>query len=178
MTARLILINGIPASGKTTLARAWCERHATLLPLALDIDTIRSMIGGWRHALREAGMAARDVAIAGAAAHLTTGHDVMIPQYLQRGDFIDRLEHTAHTTGATFVEIALTIDASTAERRFTARAALAEGVDPHGQLHTDMAAISKHFDDFLQSRPHAVRIESGGAAMENLESVLGSSSLS
>ena len=172
VNAKLILINGIPASGKTTLARAWCERHAAQLPFALDIDSIRSMLGGWRNALLDAGLAAREIAIAAMVAHLDSGRDVVIPQYLRRDEFIDRLEDVAHARGASFVETALMIDASTAESRFRARAEFAGGTDPHGTLHAEMASISEDFDVFLRSRPRVVRIESGTTALNLLESAV------
>ncbi len=60
----LVHLNGIPASGKSTTARAWAERHAASMPVAFDIDVLRAMIGGWDLQLRPAGNAAR-------AAHVT-----------------------------------------------------------------------------------------------------------
>ncbi|GAA4164615.1 hypothetical protein GCM10022286_26620 [Gryllotalpicola daejeonensis] len=159
----LVLINGVPASGKSTLARAWCERHADGLPLCLDLDALRSMLGGWRERLQEAGLAARDIALAGITAHLGSGHDVVVPQYLRRPEFIDRLSLTAATCGAVFVETALIIDATTAESRFGERAAALARADPHGALHAEMSQIVREFDDFLLTRPAVARLESGGA---------------
>jgi predicted kinase len=168
----LILINGVPASGKSTLARAWCESHAEGLPLCLDIDAIRAMLGGWRDALSDAGLAARDLAVAAIDAHLRAGRDVMVPQYLRRTEFIDRLEATAAACGARFVEVALTIDATTAEARFAARAAAVSDADPHGELHANMAEIARGFDAFLLTRPQALRIATGDGALAALENLL------
>ena len=39
----LVLINGAPASGKSTLARMYADEHP--LTLALDIDVLRAMLG-------------------------------------------------------------------------------------------------------------------------------------
>jgi chloramphenicol 3-O-phosphotransferase len=41
----LVLLNGAPSTGKSTLARLYAERHP--LTLALDLDLLRAMLGGW-----------------------------------------------------------------------------------------------------------------------------------
>ena len=75
---KLILLNGPPGSGKSTLARRYADAHPPAL--ALDVDHIRAMIGGWRATPGEAGLLARDLATAAARTHLTAGHDVVMPQ--------------------------------------------------------------------------------------------------
>ncbi|MCL2514846.1 MAG: ATP-binding protein [Microbacteriaceae bacterium] len=171
MASRLILINGVPASGKSTLARDWCERHAGGLPWCLDVDAIRATLGGWRDDLSAAGLAARDIAVAGVAVHLRAGRDVVVPQYLRRPDFIDRLEAAASTRGALFIETALTIDPATAQRRFADRAAEA-GIDRHGELQAEMTAIVREFEVFLASRPRAIRLAAGADTLSALEAAI------
>lgn len=172
MTPRLTLLNGVPASGKTTLARDWCERHSSQLPLCLDIDSIRSMIGGWRSSLTDAGLLARAIAVAGIAAHLDSDRDVLIPQYLRAGDFIEQLQAVARRHGAVFVEAALMIDAGTAARRFEERTKRAGATEAWGELQADMESITQEFDVFLDTRPRVTRIESGPAALEALEAAI------
>jgi len=58
-----------------------------------------------------AGLAAREIAIAGISAHLNAGRDVVVPQYVRRPELIDRLTETAAGCGALFIETALLIDA-------------------------------------------------------------------
>ena len=53
---RLVLLNGPPGSGKSTLARRYADNHPPAL--ALDVDWIRAMIGGWRTSPGEAGLLA------------------------------------------------------------------------------------------------------------------------
>jgi predicted kinase len=77
---RLILLNGPPGCGKSTLARRYVEDHP--LALNLDIDRIRDLLGRWPDHPHQAGLAARAIALAAARAHLRAGHDVMIPQYV------------------------------------------------------------------------------------------------
>lgn len=172
MTPRLILLNGVPASGKTTLARDWCERYSEQLPLCLDIDSIRSMIGGWRSSLTDAGLLARAIAVAGVAAHLDSDRDVLIPQYLRTGDFIEQLEAVARGHGAVFVEAALIIDAATAARRFEERTRRAGATEVWGGLHADMESVTQEFDAFLETRPRVTRIESGAAAVAALDDAI------
>lgn len=172
MTPRLILINGVPASGKSTLARAWCDLHAAELPLAIDIDAIRSMLGGWRDAVVDAGLAARDIAVAGIEVHLRSGRDVVVPQYLRRSEFIDRLESTAAACGATFVETALAVDAADAESRFRDRAAAGGTHDRHGELDAGMVTVVRDFEDFLSTRPCVIRLVGGDRALDSLEAAV------
>jgi hypothetical protein len=159
----LVLLNGIPASGKSTLARAWCARSASGLPVALDIDVLRGMVGGWRQRRLEAGLAARSMAIAAIRIHLLAGHDVVVPQYVRQPGFIEELAAAARQSSAAFLECVLLIDHASALDRFTTRSAALHGrSDDEGELDEPMAAIEEGFTRFLQGRPHAVPLGSNG----------------
>ena len=67
---RLILINGAPVNGKSTLARRYVEGHPGALDL--DIDLVHRLLGGRRSDPEEAGRA-RAIAFAAARAHLGGG---------------------------------------------------------------------------------------------------------
>ncbi|WP_439376635.1 AAA family ATPase [Amycolatopsis lexingtonensis] len=116
---KLILLNGPPGSGKSTLARRYADAHPPAL--ALDVDRVRAMLGGWRANPGEAGPLARDIAVAAARTHLTAGHDVVVPQLLARPGFAERLEGLARESGATFHEFVLLPGREVARRRFEAR---------------------------------------------------------
>lgn len=120
----LLLLNGFPASGKSTLARRWVADHP--LALALDVDCVRGQLGRWQDQPHAAGLAARDLATAMARAHLLAGHDVVVPQFLGRRAFVDRLQETAHEAGAVFHHVVLLDDREDAVRRFHARTGRAE----------------------------------------------------
>lgn len=159
--AVLVHLNGIPASGKSTVARAWVERHAASLPVAFDIDVLRAMIGGWRDALRPAGIAAREMAMAAMRAHLRSGRDVIVPQYARSAAFVDELAALASDEGAAFVECALHADPAEADRRFTARAASGPGV--HGDLGGDlMVDVAVGLEAFLTTRRRLTRVGGPG----------------
>jgi 2-phosphoglycerate kinase len=51
----VILLNGPPDIGKSTLARLYARNHA--LTLVLDIDSIRMSIGGWETTDESKGLA-------------------------------------------------------------------------------------------------------------------------
>lgn len=132
--ARLVLINGAPGSGKSTLARMYVNAHP--LTLALDIDVVRAMLGGWLDHPTEAGLIARGMAVEMARVQLTAGKDVLVPQFLGRVDFIIELEHLCQQVGAEFVELALLSGPQDVTHRFVQRSSR-----PETPTHRDAAAL-------------------------------------
>lgn len=115
----LILLNGPPGVGKSTLAQRYVDQHH--LALNLDVDTVRSLLGGWLDDPRSAGLAARRLALEMAEAHLLDGYDVVVPQLVAVPQFIEELESVAIDVGVPFAEIVLWVDADVATARFDAR---------------------------------------------------------
>jgi predicted kinase len=132
--AVLILLNGPPASGKSTIARRFVESRP--LALDLDIDVVRGLLGGWLDDPSASGSMARSLALSMADAHLSAGFDVIVPQYLGRVGFIDELADAADRAGARFVETALWLDRDSAIAAFADRRAA-----PSTQAHHDAAAL-------------------------------------
>ena len=138
---RLILINGAPSSGKSTLARRYAEDHP--LTLVLDIDIIRGLLGRWLDAPSEAGIIARKMALQMAAVQLAEGRDVVVPQLLGRLPFIEQLEQLCNDANGEFVETALVSSPEDAVRRFTRRSQ-----NPEDDTHRDAKALQqKHGGD-------------------------------
>lgn len=156
---RLMLLNGLPGSGKSTLGRRYLDDHP--LALALDIDVIRSMLGCSLEEPAISGLAARDLARAMARTHLEAGHDVLICQFLGRVDFVDTLDRLAAATGVPFVEVVLTTGIDEAAERIRRRTR-----DHSRPEHSDAAilldraggpdalvAMSARLDEVVSSRP-------------------------
>ena len=127
--SRIILVNGPPASGKSTLARRYVAAHeGTEL---VEVDELRMTLPGWEEdeATR---LAARDLAGAAIDEHLRAGRDVVMPQYFGRLGYIVLLDDLAQQHGAVFVEVVLEVPAETAIDRFWARRrAMAERDERH-----------------------------------------------
>lgn len=153
----LVLLNGPPASGKSTVARALVA--ARPLALNLDVDVVRGLLGAWLDHADAAGAAARELALAMAGTHLSAGRDVVVPQFVARADFADALARVARDRGARSVEIALVVDRAAGLRRFASRTshpdaqALAERRGPD-----TIADMYDAYERFLTTRPAARRI--------------------
>jgi predicted kinase len=166
VTARLILLNGPPGIGKSTLAARYAAEHP--LSLNLDLDTVRRMLGRWDEHPIDAGLLARAMSLEMARVHLRAGHDVIVPQFLGRPQFIAQAEEVATSVGVPFLEFVLMDSRDDAVRRFqerTAAAATAAHVEA-GRLMDQFggqAALEAMYDRLLlvlSHRPNARVIQS------------------
>jgi predicted kinase len=158
---RLILLNGPPGCGKSTLAQLYVDEHP--LALNLDIDRVRSLIGRWQDDPATAGVLARAIALAAARTHLAAGYDVVIPQFLGRPVFIEQVERLADEVGAEFHEVVLLDSKQNALRRFTERTTAAADpahveaqsmLDRSGGL-DELSAMYDRLMSVVASRPAA-----------------------
>jgi predicted kinase len=161
---RLILVNGIPGSGKSALGRRYLDDHP--LALALDIDAIRSMLGDRLGEPTMSGLAARDLARAMADTHLRAGHDVLVSQFLGRLEFVEVLGRLAVAVGVPFVEVVLETRIDEAAARLVPRAG-----DRTRPEHDDAARLLEaaggpaalvgmhaRLEEVVRARPHTQRV--------------------
>ncbi len=114
----LLVINGAPGVGKTTVGRRYCETDpgATLI----DIDAIRADLAGWSRSVTS-GQDARDLAVANVQRHLVDGQTVVIPQYIGRPGFLAQLHGIAARCESPFCEALLVADVEATIERFLRR---------------------------------------------------------
>jgi len=163
--ARLVLLNGPPASGKSTLATQFVGTHP--MSLNLDIDLVRGQLGAWMDSPAEAGVAARRLAVSMAATHLAEGLDVVVPQFLAREEFIVELADTAQRVGATFFEFALIVTRAETLDAFAGRSASPDNKQQRDaqalvERSGGLAALGEMHDRYmalLDARPGARRID-------------------
>lgn len=164
----LILLNGAPGVGKTTLAQRFADAHP--LTLVLDIDTLRSLIGGWRTDPLAAGRLARLLATDLATAALRNGQTVVVPQFLGRPEFVLELARTATDAGVRFMEVVVTAPLPVAVARFAERSAsLVDDVQVAGAPDDAEAMIAEAIaavDAVADGRPGTCRVDNGGDTVE------------
>jgi predicted kinase len=170
--SRLVLLNGPPGIGKSTLSALYADRHPGTLNL--DIDSLHDLVGGWRDIGGRVHDILRPLALAMAAAHLRGGRDVVVPQYLARVDEITAFEDVARDQAAEFGEVVLLDTREEAIERFARRAQHDD--DPwiqHGNGFVARwggpALLGSMYDallDIVRLRPAAVVVRSGPGAVE------------
>jgi predicted kinase len=134
---RLVLLNGPPGVGKSTVARRYLDDHP--LALLIEIDDLRVAMGGWADH-EGSRLHARTLALALARTHLGAGLDVVVPQYLGRPAYVDQLQAAASEVGAAFEHVLLVDDRRAIGERFRDRRAdlLARGgAHPQADLADD-----------------------------------------
>lgn len=165
MKPKLIILNGSLGIGKSTLASRFAEEHP--LTLRLDIDDIRTYISHWREEDEESSVSSKQMAIAMIKVHLSLGHDVVVPQIVQKTEFFEQFEQAAKEAGADFIEVLLLVDKDEAIKRFKERnyaQGHASGFRPGGLIDTGgrEVKLSEMYDNMIETaskRPRTIRIK-------------------
>jgi predicted kinase len=160
----LLLLNGPPGIGKSTVAGLLVREQP--LALCLDIDLLRRSLGRWDEHPEQSGLLARDLAVAAARTHLLSGYAVVIPQFLGRLPFVERLEQLAREVGATFRHVVLMDSRESAIARFLSRAAAPDASAQRCEaaaMSGGEAGLAQMYDALLSvlaARPETVVVQS------------------
>ncbi|WP_454859848.1 AAA family ATPase [Promicromonospora soli] len=152
----LLLLNGLPATGKSATARAWAARRPG--SLVLDIDLVRTLVSGDDDASQ-----ARALAHAMAESHLLSGHDVVVPQLTARISNLVPFEEIATRARAALVHVLLDADPETLRRRITSDDA------PHrdGLDDEQLTQYSAGLRDLVRTRD-VTRIDTAQLALDDV----------
>ena len=116
---RLLLLNGVPGAGKSTLASRYAEDHPGVL--ICDIDRLRTMVAGWQDDFAGTGRLVRAAARAFLTAYLAEGGDVVVPQLVGNVRELDGFAEAAASAGASFVHVLLDVPVAEVTSRFAGR---------------------------------------------------------
>jgi predicted kinase len=165
---QIVLINGAPGSGKSTVAQLLAQDIR--LALALNIDVIKHALGQWETDAPAAGLHARRLALAMADEHVAAGNDVIVGQYLAKTDFIEELERLADRWGADFIEFVLVLDDRTLLSRLERRAAQPSRSEHEVNARLvstgDVPDLLRSMERLLIQRPSAISVDASGAPAE------------
>jgi predicted kinase len=155
----LIVLNGPPAVGKSTMALMYVDDHP--MALRIDVDEVRDWLGAWRQAPQAAGLRARALATAMARDHLRAGHDVVVAQLYGRVDHLDELEAVAKEVGASYHEIVLMSNLASTLERFAQRGGprLKETLEPPGGLDS-IVELYERVEEMARDRTQATVVTS------------------
>lgn len=170
----VVLLNGAPGVGKSTLADLVVRQRPMML--ALDVDGIKHALGRWDDDAAVAGRHARRLAVALMREHLAAGYDVAVAQYLARTEFIEALERVSADSGAQFVEVVLVVDVPNLSQRLRERQAhpgRPEHAINNGLVGpADAPRLVASIDDIQELRPRSNRVDASGSLTDTLEMIL------
>ncbi len=151
---KLIILNGSPAAGKSTVA----ERLHRDMPMSLlaDIDTWRKCISNWRENREESLKYAYIFSLSAIDAYLETGNSVVVDKaILSDNTVIDSLIEIGKKHGAEVYEFILTADREVIVQRAEER-----GFHENGLLTPQrVLELWETTQNLIQARPQAVVID-------------------
>lgn len=169
----LLVLNGAPGTGKSTLATAFASRNPQVT--ALDVDAVKHSLESWPDDPQSAGLEARRVVLSRAEGLLADGQGVAMGQFIGRPEFIDQLEDLASRTGARFEHVVLSLSAEEHTARLEGRRSFPtrpeQAVNDDG-LDLEVARENAaSVDDVTALRDHVSRLDASGSLGATLDSL-------
>jgi predicted kinase len=160
--AKLIVLNGFAASGKTTIAKKYIAEHS--MSMALEADAIVDNIGDWANHQEEVRQLTFELTKAMLRAYLPSGHDVVLPYLVTNAEEVQEFESIAKACEADYYEFVLHNERAEAIARLLKRGKWGEETSPP-LTEKDMPEIENLMDRMesaLKKRPHAIIIQLKG----------------
>ena len=166
MKPKLIVLNGNPGMGKSTLSQRFADEHP--MTLNLDVDRLWHLLGQWQTSMPWSEIQKYKFAYALASVHLADGHSVIVADHIQNSEVYQRFQNIAEVHSAMFVEVVLLSTVDDAIERCKTRArnmGYETGFRPGGVLDTNgreakLASMHENMLAAIATREHMIRIES------------------
>ena len=166
MKPKLIVLNGNPGMGKSTLSQRYVDEHP--MTLHLDIDRLWHMLGQWQASMPQSERQKYKFAYALADVHLADGQDVIVADHIQQAEIYQRFQKIAESHNAVYVEVVLLSTLEDAIERCKTRAknmGYQTGFRPGGVLDTNgreakLANMHQNMLAAVATREHMIRIAS------------------
>ncbi len=166
MKPKLIVLNGNPGMGKSTLSQRYANEHP--MTLNLDVDRLWHLLGQWQASMPRSEVQKYKFAYALSSVHLADGYNVVVADHIQNPEVYRRFQKIAEVHCAMFVEVVLlsTVDDAIERCKTRARKLGHEtGFRPGGVLDTSgreakLASMHENMLAAVASRENMIRIES------------------
>ncbi|MFT2748799.1 AAA family ATPase [Clavibacter sp. Sh2036] len=155
-----VFLNGLPGSGKSTLARQLVDARAGWF--LLDVDDLRTSVGGWADDFAGAGRTVRPVARSIVRTVVAGGGTVVVPQLFDDADELTAFADEARRAGGRAIHVLLDVPEDECRRRLARRRRVAgEGRGPSlarvvGEA-LDRAGGAEHLEVLAERLRHVVR---------------------
>jgi predicted kinase len=121
-----VFLNGLPGSGKSTLARRLVDARAGWF--LLDVDVLRTSVGGWADDFAGAGRTVRPVAKAIVRTVVAGGGTVVVPQLFDDQDELTAFADEAERAGGRVIHVLLDVPTDACRRRLAHRGRVPEAL--------------------------------------------------
>jgi predicted kinase len=160
--AKLIVLNGFAASGKTTIAKKYIAGHS--MAMVLEADAIVDNIGDWTNHQEEVRQLTFELTKAMLRAYLPSGHDVVLPYLVTNAEEAQEFESIASVCSTDYYEFVLHNERTDAIARLLKRGKWGEETSPP-LTDEDLPKIQNLMDRMesaIEKRPSAIKIQLKG----------------